>query len=166
MNKILSRLLSLPVWQLGALLCLCGGLISGIAWRLWGVPVERQATGLMAQHRQYTRQYQAQLQRLIMAGSLTKKEAEIAQLRQALQPERAEAFSLRALTETSGGTLTNWQPAGPGGSLTLRLSWPQVPGVFSYLSSLPSGVELLSFTLKPEAQRLHFQLLLALKNEK
>lgn len=166
MNKTFSRLLSLSLWQLVALLCLGGSLMSLIAWRLWDVPVEQQAVGLMVQQRKYARQYQAQLQRLMMAGSLTQKEAEIAQLYQVLQPERAAAFSLLALTETSGGSLTNWQPVGEGGSLTLLLSWHQVASVFSYLSSLPFGVELLSFSLKPEAQRLQFQLLLGLEDEK
>lgn len=165
MNSVWSRWLSLPVWGQGSLLCLAAIAAALSLWSLWGSPVGQQAIKLQAQHRLQTRQYQQLLGHLMAAGAAVSVREEIAQLQRALHPEQSVSFSLLRLTHTSGGVLADWQPTLQGGSLALDLSWPQVQRVFAYLSTLPSGVALGNFTLKPEQAQLRFHLALAL-NEK
>lgn len=165
MNNFISRWLILPLWGQVVLLCIPVAVAVLPSWWFWSSPVLRQSVFLQAQHQQQARQYDQLIQRLLAAGSLTRIDNEIAQLRQTLRPESGKSFSLLGLANASGGKMAAWQPALQGGNLTLNLSWSQVHSVFSYFGSLQSGVELPHFTLKPEQARLRFQLILALNNE-
>ncbi|MEJ5113840.1 HofO family protein [Erwinia billingiae] len=165
MNSGWSRWLSLPVWVQGSLLCMAVCASALCVWHLWAAPADQQAIKLLAQHRLQSRRYQLLVQRLMASGSFVSAREEIAQLQQALQPEQQKAFSLLTLTQISGGELADWQPSRQGGSLTLDVSWPQVESLFGYLSTLPAGVTLSSFTLKPEHAQLRFHLTLALNHE-
>ncbi|MGB9098520.1 hypothetical protein [Erwinia sp.] len=165
MNNVWSRWLNLPVWLQGSLLCLTVFASALSLWLLWGSPVGQEAIQLQAQHQLQSRQYQQHLGRLMAAGPVVNAREEIAQLQRALQNEQKRAFSLLRLTSTSGGELADWQPTLQGGSMALDLSWPQVQLVFGYLSTLPAGVALENFTLKPQQTVLRFHLALALNDE-
>ena len=165
MNSAWSRWLSFPVWVQGSLLCVAVCASALCVWHLWAAPTDQQAVKLLAQHRLQSGRYQLLVQRLMASGSFVSVREEIAQLQHELQPEQEKAFSLLTLTQISGGELADWQPTRQGGSLTLDLSWPQVERVFGYLGTLPAGVTLSHFTLKPEYAQLRFHLTLALNHE-
>lgn len=165
MNNFISRWLDFPLWWQSVLLCILVSVAVLPSWWFWSSPVFRQSTVLQTQHQQQASQYGQLIQRLLVAGSLTRMDNEIAHLRQTLRPEQGKTFSLLGVTDASGGKMAAWQPAVQGGNLTLNLSWPQVHSVFRYFGSLQSGVELPHFTLKPEQAQLRFQLTLALNNE-
>lgn len=164
MSKFLHRWLTWPLWLQGISLSLIFSLLAAAVWGLWGASVQQNGLSLIQQHRQQTSDYQRLMRNLAAKGSLAGIGSEIAQLKQTVAPDRREVFSLQKLTEVSKSSLAEWQPASQGGSLVLLLNWPQVQSVFGYLSSLPSGVALPHFILKPEKQQLRLQLSLEVKD--
>jgi len=165
MSKLFHRWLNCSLWLQGISVSLIFSLLAVPWWGFWGAPVQQNGLRLIRLHRQQTADYQRLIRTLAAKETLANIEAEIAQLREAAEPARREIFSLRRLTEVSASSLAEWQPASQGGSLALLLNWPQVESVFGYLSSLPAGMALPNFTLKPQKQQLRLQLSLAVKDE-
>lgn len=165
MSKLFYRWLSCSLWLQGISVSLFFSLLAVPWWGFWGAPVQQNGLRLIPLRQQQMGDYQRLIRSLAAKGTLAGIEAEIARLRQAAEPDGREIFSLRRLTEISASSLAEWQPASQGGSLALLLNWPQVESVFGYLSSLPAGMALPNFTLKPHKQQLRLQLSLAVKDE-
>jgi pilus assembly protein HofO len=165
MSKLFHRWLSCSLWLQAGSVSLFFSLLAGLLWGGWGAPLQQNGLRLIQLQRQQTDDYQRLMHSLAAKGTLAGIASEIAQLRQAVEPDGREVFSLQRLTEVTKSSLAEWQPASQGGSLALLLNWPQVESVFGYLSSLPTGVALPDFTLQPEKQQLRLHLSLAVKDE-
>ncbi|WP_380183318.1 hypothetical protein [Kalamiella sp. sgz302252] len=159
MNSVLlHRWLAFPLWlRVLILLCVLAAGELGVR-QAWQQPFQQETQRLTQQHQQEKKRSRTLLQSLRQSRPLRETEAEIAELRQALQPETRQPFSLLQLTRATGGHLQSWQPASRGGELTLRLDWPQLQNLFRYLSEQQPTVRLPQFSL----QRTGDQLLLRL----
>ena len=157
-NVLLYRWLAFPCWlRVLILLCVLGAGELSVR-QAWQRPVQQKTQQLTQQHQQEIKRGRKLLQSLRQSRPLRETEAEIAELRQALQPETQQPFSLLQLTRAAGGHLQSWQPAPRGGELTLRLDWSQLQNLFRYLSEQQPTVRLPQFSL----QRTGDQLLLRL----
>ncbi|MFU9136639.1 hypothetical protein ACLRGG_07270 [Erwinia tasmaniensis] len=164
-NSRLFRWITLPWhYRLTLFLLLAGGFFIATD-QGFGVPADHQTAALAARQRTETQRYHRALRSIASSGPLNPLEADISQLEAALLPvEPGRRFSLVTLLEMAGGELRLWQPDARGAALVLSLSWPQVQNVLAYFSGLPEAAELPHFTLKPEEERLRFQLGLVLND--
>jgi len=157
-NALLHRWLGLPFWLRLLLLvfCLAAGALT--IRHAWLQPLQQQIGQQAQQLQQKKTRYRLLLRDLQQRSSLHNIEADIANLRQALQPDTLRPFSLLQLSEAAGNHLQAWQPTPQGGEVTLLLGWPQLQSVFHYLSERQPSVRLLQFSLKRAEQQLRLKL--------